>query len=196
VNERICTIDGCGREIRARGMCVSHYYKQQRRDRSRPRKVRPVLDRLAASSVYVATDRSSEIGDCLVWTGYANRRGYGRITIHYRDMVVHRAAWIARHGEPPSETPWVLHRCDNPPCWRDDHLFLGTPADNFADMCAKGRFTNHETLKTHCKHGHPFDTANTRIGEGRRACRACERENGRRRAPARAAARAAARNVS
>lgn len=34
---------------------------------------------------------------------------------------------------------WVLHRCDNPPCCRPDHLFLGTAVENAADMNAKGR---------------------------------------------------------
>jgi hypothetical protein len=33
----------------------------------------------------------------------------------------------------------VLHRCDNPPCCRPDHLFLGTNADNSADKVQKKR---------------------------------------------------------
>lgn len=33
----------------------------------------------------------------------------------------------------------ALHQCDNPPCIRPDHLFLGTQADNVRDMVAKSR---------------------------------------------------------
>lgn len=93
-----------------------------------------ILDRLAARSVWQ--------GECLVWTGALSSNGYGSITIGgrrgYRQNV-HRAAWIERHGVPPAATPHVLHRCDNPPCWRDEHLFLGTHQDNMADMATKGR---------------------------------------------------------
>jgi len=33
----------------------------------------------------------------------------------------------------------VMHLCDNPPCFRYDHLRVGTTADNTADMLAKDR---------------------------------------------------------
>lgn len=105
-----------------------------------------ILDKLAAGSVVMQTDRSDEIGDCLVWTAgkplphnIPERLDYRLITFHKVTTGVHRAAWAARHGPIPAETPFVLHHCDNPPCWRDEHLFLGTHAQNMADMVAKGR---------------------------------------------------------
>ena len=50
----------------------------------------------------------------------------------------HRLGWKIQNGELPDGAN-VLHRCDNPPCVRGSHLFLGTIADNNADMKAKGR---------------------------------------------------------
>jgi hypothetical protein len=52
--------------------------------------------------------------------------------------LAHRIAYELECGPVP-EGMFVLHRCDNPPCVRVSHLFLGTRADNLADMRAKGR---------------------------------------------------------
>ncbi len=52
--------------------------------------------------------------------------------------MAHRAAWEYTRGPVPAGL-FVLHRCDNPPCCNPAHLFLGTQADNMADMQAKGR---------------------------------------------------------
>jgi CTP:molybdopterin cytidylyltransferase MocA len=50
----------------------------------------------------------------------------------------HRAAYLLFVGPIP-EGKLVLHRCDRKLCVKPQDLFLGTPADNTADMMAKGR---------------------------------------------------------
>ena len=55
-----------------------------------------------------------------------------------RRVYAHRWAWEQANGPIP-DGMMVLHRCDNPACWNIDHLFLGTQADNMADMRAKKR---------------------------------------------------------
>jgi hypothetical protein len=83
-----------------------------------------------------------ELGPCWLWTGGINRQrgGYGMFAL--RKGVIrrsHRIAWELASDRPVPDGLWVLHHCDNPPCVRPGHLFLGTPKDNTADMTAKDR---------------------------------------------------------
>jgi len=76
---------------------------------------------------------------CWRWTAAQTADGYGQFGVGKGRVVgAHRVSWALTNGPIPAGMN-VLHRCDNPPCIRPDHLFLGTNADNSADMVRKHR---------------------------------------------------------
>ena len=87
---------------------------------------------------------------CIEWTGARNRGGYGEIRCGDKISKAHRVAWELKHGPVPDGLQ-VLHRCDNPPCCTEEHLFLGDHNANMADMVAKGR--NVYPVRKGEKHG-------------------------------------------
>jgi Autographiviridae endonuclease len=75
---------------------------------------------------------------CWEWTASRKPAGYGELRVRGVNLYAHRLSWLISYGTLPAEL-CVLHRCDNPPCVRPDHLFLGTDNENHRDMRAKGR---------------------------------------------------------
>lgn len=77
---------------------------------------------------------------CRLWQGVlAGRYGAKHVVGRPRNRVlIHRWVWEQVHGEIPDGVK-ILHKCDNPTCYRYDHLFSGTQKDNIDDMVNKGR---------------------------------------------------------
>ena len=91
-----------------------------------------------------------EANKCWLWKLCTVGKGYGYLGHKGRNLLAHRVAWMLTYGPIP-EGMCVCHHCDVKLCCNPEHLFLGTIADNNADMARKGRYF-HPTGEKHPRH--------------------------------------------
>jgi hypothetical protein len=91
-------------------------------------------------------DKTSSPQCCWLWLAATLGGKYGRVCINGCYLYTHRVAWELLVGPIPTDK-WVLHKCpggSNPRCCNPDHLYLGTPLQNSADMISEGRSARGE----------------------------------------------------
>lgn len=84
---------------------------------------------------------STALGPCWIWTA-CKREGYGAFSVGGKNdnrlVGAHIISYRLANGEIPAGL-WILHRCDNRPCVRPDHLEAGTQRKNLRDCVTRGR---------------------------------------------------------
>lgn len=113
---------------------------------------------------------------CWLWTSTLNNKGYARLGMYKRLVLVHRWTYILFKGVIPANLE-LDHLCRNPRCINPNHLEPVTHQEN--NLRGNTQSAIH-AKKTHCPQGHPYDEENTHIDKrGRRECRVCKREKAR-----------------
>jgi hypothetical protein len=114
-------------------------------------------------------DHVDKSGDCWLWTGALNEKGYGvfRNPETGKTTKAHKYSWVRTNGPVPSGKE-LAHSCHIRRCVNPSHINPKLHIDNIRDQEVVKR------NKTHCKRGHELTYANTYISSlGYKQCITC-----------------------
>lgn len=169
MTEKTCSVEGCQRAYRSRGLCSSHYNKGLR----------------AGTLVLVQPQRPDDErfwsfvdaeGDCWDWIGSLHPKGYGTFAAKGKKAWrAHRYAYTNLVGPIPKGMT-LDHLCRRRHCVNPDHLEVVTAEEN---NLRGGSSSAINARKTHCKRNHEFTPENTYTqynkGKPDRLCKKCTR---------------------
>lgn len=137
-----CSVEGCARNERTRNLCGKHYARLLKYG-----------DPLGTSGRYFNSleerfeGYTEWRGECLIWTGSIESKGYGQIFNGEKLLMAHRYAWEREHGEIP-EGMLIDHKCYNHACVNAEHLRLATKSQNNANLSGlvSGNTSGHRNV--------------------------------------------------
>lgn len=106
--------------------------------------------------------------------------GYGYLRVDGKGQLAHRFALTHIAKRPIPDGLVVDHLCRNTRCVNPDHLEAVTQAENNRRGLMVQRYLEWCARITHCPQGHEYSPENTAVRNGKRHCRACDRDRSRR----------------
>lgn len=174
--KRPCSIEGCTKRVHCRQMCNAHYLQwRQTADRSEIGQWKDPEYRFHRATRWGRpSSHRPDLGPCLLYIGADNGNGYGQFTYPNgkKNGYAHRYAWERANGPIPAGLT-VDHLCRVRRCVNAAHMELVDGVENYLRAVR---------IRTRCRNGkHEYTPENTIIRkDGRRICRACKEETGRR----------------
>lgn len=108
VSLRRCSIPGCMRPHKRRGLCNTHAQAAAARGELKP------LPKVSLKDRFTALISPEPNTGCWLWLGAPCSVGYGHFNVAPGVQErSHRAAWIVLRGPIPAGA-LICHRCDNP----------------------------------------------------------------------------------
>lgn len=146
MTDRTCSVEGCSKSSRARGLCAMHYHRVYRAEKAGIITHSPVARRPRPSRRFSSAwerywpnvnQNTDETSDCWIWIGPHTPKGYGRFHSP-AGSTAHRYAWFIENGPIP-EGLELDHLCGVRCCVRPDHLEAVTHAENVRRAWASRR---------------------------------------------------------
>jgi len=123
---KLCSIENCEKNPHARGWCKMHYTRWLRHGD-------PSIRLTAETPEEFFLARLKKDGECLIWTGYKNAEGYGKMPYHGEQIYAHRYSWERSNKPLPGRTE-IDHVCHTPSCVNPSHLRPATSSQNKANL--------------------------------------------------------------
>lgn len=139
MNQRICSVEGCGKNVIARKFCPKHYYRYMKYGTALPTGITTPEDHKAnreKQAAFIKKVISESSKSCVIWPFSTCRLGYGRTSFRGKDERAHRAVLeIVK----PLDSAQGLHAahepiiCHDKLCINPNHLRWATPKQNSDD---------------------------------------------------------------